>query len=61
MTDKFKPKDKQTIHLEKGKFIPFKTIRKKLLNDISQDDSLKDPFVPFTVEDAIDRQKKGDK
>jgi|TARA_R110001583_G_scaffold21424_8_gene81382 hypothetical protein len=61
MTDKFKPKGKQTIHLEKGKFIPFKTIRKKLLNDISQDDSLKDPFVPFTVEDAIDRQKKGDK
>ena len=69
MTDKFKPKGKQTIHLEKGKFIPFKTIRNKLLNvesddlvnDISQDDSLKDPFVPFTVEDAIDRQKKGDK
>ena len=54
MTDKFKPKDKQTIHLDQGKFIPFKT-------SISQDNTLKAPFVPFTVEDAIDRQKKGDK
>ena len=54
MTDKSKPKDKQTIHLDQGKFIPFK-------QSISKDASLKKPFVPFTVEDAMDRQKKGDK
>ena len=69
MTEKFKPKGKQTIHLEKGKFIPFKTIRKKLLNvesddlvnNISQDNTLKAPFVPLTIDDARARQEKGDK
>ena len=50
----FIPKDKPTIHLDKGKFIPFK-------QNISQDPSLKEPYVPFTVADALARQKKKDK
>ena len=56
MTDEreFIPKDKPTIHLDKGKFIPFK-------QSISQDASLKEPYVPFTVADALARQKKKDK
>ena len=54
MTDKSKPKDKQTIHLDQGKFIPFKT-------SISQDNTLKAPFVPLTIDDARARQEKGDK
>ena len=48
------PKDKPTIHLDKEKFIPFK-------QNISQDPSLKEPYVPFTVADALARQKKKDK
>ena len=54
MTDKSKPKDKQTIHLDQGKFIPFK-------QSISRDASLKYPFVPLTIDDARARQEKGDK
>ena len=56
MTDEreFIPKDKPTIHLDNGKFIPFK-------QSISQDASLKEPYVPFTVADALARQKKKDK
>ena len=50
----FTPKEKQVIHLDQGKFIPFK-------HSISRDASLKKPFIPFTVEDALDRQKKKDK
>ena len=45
---------KYTIHLDKGEFIPFK-------QSISRDASLKKPFIPFTVADALDRQKKKDK
>ena len=51
---KFIPKEKQVIHLDQGKFIPFK-------QTISRDANLKEPFVPLTVEDAIARQKKKDK
>jgi len=56
MTDKreFVPKEKHTIHLDQGKFIPFK-------QNISQDASLRKPFIPFTVEDALSRQMKEDK
>jgi hypothetical protein len=56
MTDdrEFIPRDKLTIHLDKGEFIPFK-------QSISRDASLKKPFIPFTVADALDRQKKKDK
>ena len=56
MTDEreFIPKDKLTIHLDKGEFIPFK-------QNISQDASLCKPYVPFTVADALARQKKKDK
>ena len=50
----FIPKEKQVIHLDQGKFIPFK-------QSISKDASLKKPFIPFTVEDALARQKKKDK
>ena len=56
MTDEreFVPREKQVIHLDQGKFIPFK-------QTISKDASLKKPFIPFTVEDALARQKKKDK
>ena len=56
MTDdrEFIPRDKLTIHLDKGEFIPFK-------QNISQDPSLCKPYVPFTVADALSRQKKKDK
>ena len=51
---KFRPKEKQVIHLDQGKFIPFK-------QTISRDASLKKPFIPLTIEDALARQKKKDK
>ena len=51
---KFIPKEKQVIHLDQGKFIPFK-------QTISRDASLKKPFIPLTVEDALARQQKKDK
>ena len=56
MTDKtkFVPKEKKTIHLDQGKFIPFK-------QNISRDANLNKPFVPLTIEDALARQKKKDK
>ena len=44
-------KEKQVIHLDKGKFIPFK-------QNISRDANLDKPFIPLTVEDALTRQKK---
>jgi len=50
----FIPKEKQVIHLDQGKFIPFK-------QTISRDASLKKPFIPLTIEDALARQKKKDK
>jgi|TARA_R100001244_G_scaffold78252_1_gene61814 hypothetical protein len=50
----FIPKEKQVIHLDQGKFIPFK-------QTISRDASLKKPFIPSTIEDALARQKKKDK
>jgi hypothetical protein len=50
----FIPKEKQVIHLDQGKFIPFK-------QTISRDASLKKPFIPFTVADALARQKEKDK
>ena len=50
----FIPKEKQVIHLDQGKFIPFK-------QTISRDANLKKPFVPLTVDDALARQKKKDK
>jgi hypothetical protein len=50
----FIPKEKQVIHLDQGKFIPFK-------QTISRDASLKKPFIPLTIEDAVSRQKKKDK
>ena len=52
--NKFFPKEKQVIHLDQGKFIPFK-------QTISRDASLKKPFIPLTIEDALARQKKKDK
>ena len=51
---KFIPKEKQVIHLDQGKFIPFK-------QTISRDASLKKPFIPLTIEDALARQEKEDK
>ena len=56
MTDEreFIPREKQVIHLDQGKFIPFK-------QNISQDASLCKPYVPFTVADALARHKKKDK
>jgi hypothetical protein len=51
---KFIPKEKQVIHLDQGKFIPFK-------QTISRDASLKSPFIPLTVKDALDRQQEEDK
>ena len=50
----FIPKEKQVIHLDQGKSIPFK-------QTISRDASLKKPFIPLTIEDAVSRQKKKDK
>ena len=50
----FIPKEKQVIHLDQGKFIPFK-------QTISRDASLKKPFIPLTIEDALARQEKKDK
>ena len=52
--NKFIPKEKQVIHLDKGQFIPFK-------QTISRDANLNKPFVPLTVEDALARKKKKDK
>ena len=52
--NKFIPKEKQVIHLDQGKFIPFK-------QTISRDASLEKPFIPLTIDDALDRQKKKDK
>ena len=52
--DKFIPKEKQVIHLDKGQFIPFK-------QSISRDANLNKPFIPLTIEDALDRQKQKDK
>ena len=52
--NKFIPKEKQIIHLDQGKFIPFK-------QTISKDANLKKPFVPLTIEDALARQEKKDK
>ena len=51
---KFIPKEKQVIHLDQGKFIPFK-------QTISRDVSLKKPFIPLTIEDALARQETKDK
>ena len=51
---KFIPKQKQVIHLDQGKFIPFK-------QTISRDATLKKPFIPLTIEDALARQEKKDK
>ena len=48
---KFIPKEKQVIHLDQGKFIPFK-------QNISRDATLKKPFIPLTVQDALERQEK---
>jgi len=48
------PKEKQVIHLDQGKFIPFK-------QTISRDATLKDPFIPLTVKDALRRQQEEDK
>jgi len=50
----FIPKEKLVIHLDQGKFIPFK-------HPISRDASLKKPFIPLTIEDALGRRKKKDK
>jgi len=52
--NKFIPKEKQVIHLDQGKFIPFK-------QTISRDASLKKPFIPLTIEDALGRQEKENK
>ena len=51
---KFIPKEKQVIHLDQGKFIPFNQTP-------SRDATLKKPFIPLTIEDAVARQKKKDK
>ena len=48
------PKEKQVIHLDQGKFIPFK-------HPISRDVTLKNPFIPLTVKDALRRQQEEDK
>ena len=50
----FTPKEKPVIHLDKGKFIPFK-------QTISRDANLGKPFIPLTVEDALARRDKKDK
>ena len=49
-----KLKEKQVIHLDQGEFIPFK-------QTISRDATLKAPFIPLTIEDALARQEKKDK
>ena len=51
---KFIPKEKEVIHLDRGKFIPFK-------QTISKDATLNKPFIPLTIEDALARQEKKDK
>jgi len=56
------PKEKQVIHLDQGKFIPFKqTISRDALIKTRASGTYNQPFIPFTVEDALDRQKKKDK
>ena len=50
----FIPKEKQVIHLDQGKFIPFK-------QTISRDANINKPFVPRDLDDALSRQKKKDK
>lgn len=58
----FTPKEKQVIHLDQGKFIPFKqTISRDALIKTRASGTYNQPFIPFTVEDALDRQKKKDK
>jgi len=52
--NKFIPKEKQVIHLDRGEFIPFK-------QNISRAASLNEPFIPLTIEDALARQEKKDK
>ena len=52
--NKFIPKEKQVIHLDKGEFIPFR-------QTVSRDANLNKPFVPLTIEDALERQKEKDK
>ena len=52
--NKFIPKEKPVIHLDQGRFIPFK-------QNISRDANLGKPFIPLTVEDALARQEKKDK
>jgi len=47
-------KEKQTIHLDNGKFIPFKQTISRAVNSTK-------PFVPLTIEDALARTKKEDK
>ena len=51
---KFIPKEKQVIHLDQGKFIPFK-------QSISRDANINKPFVPRDLDEALSRQKKKDK
>ena len=51
---KFIPKEKQVIHLDQGKFIPFK-------QSISKDANINKPFVPRDLDEALSRQKKKDK
>tara|TARA_R110000824_G_scaffold32177_2_gene104105 strand:- start:980 stop:1174 length:195 start_codon:yes stop_codon:yes gene_type:complete len=50
----FIPKEKQVIHLDQGKFIPFK-------QNISRAASLNKPFIPLTIEDALARHVEKDK
>jgi len=50
----FIPKEKQVIHLDQGKFIPFK-------QSISRDANINKPFVPRDLDEALSRQKKKDK
>jgi hypothetical protein len=52
--NKFIPKEKQVIHLDKGQFIPFK-------QSISRDANINQPFVPKDLDDALSRQEKEDK
>ena len=52
--NKFIPKEKQVIHLDNGQFIPFR-------QTVSRDANLNKPFVPLTIEDALERQKEKDK
>ena len=58
----FVPKEKQVIHLDQGKFIPFKqTISRDALIKTRASGTYNQPFIPFTVADALARQKKKDK